>query len=199
MVFLMDTTAFHIVYFTEMGINVFFFIINILVSVFLCAEWTKSKSIFKSAYFYLLNSFFILNIPFTFFWVYGRTIFYALDNPLLPEVLVVQWYVSGCKGIWEAVMGLSRCTALAFPALHTKVSPSFGRCSGVNGIFSCGAETAGGSFSSSSISSLSSPNPTSSTDQHANSCPRELQGAYSSAKTPFSLPLSRTFRSAFYA
>uniref|UniRef100_A0A914QX60 Uncharacterized protein n=1 Tax=Panagrolaimus davidi TaxID=227884 RepID=A0A914QX60_9BILA len=60
----------------------------------------------------------VILIPYTVAWVYGRTSYYQVDDPLLPYVLLLQWYVQSLQGMWEAVLGLIRMTALAFPNLH---------------------------------------------------------------------------------
>uniref|UniRef100_A0AC35FFT9 Serpentine receptor class gamma n=1 Tax=Panagrolaimus sp. PS1159 TaxID=55785 RepID=A0AC35FFT9_9BILA len=117
-----DEKTFYYIYYTEMGFAAILFGINILISIFLCNEFRKPKSIFRSSYFYILNSFYVLRIPYTVAWVYGRTSYYQLDDPLLPYVLLLQWYTQSLQGMWEAVLGLSRMTALAFPNLHKLVS-----------------------------------------------------------------------------
>lgn len=121
----MDEKLFYLIYYTEMAINVIFFIINILISIFLCFEWRKTKSIFKSPFFYILNSFYIIEIIFNVAWVYVRHINYDTGNQFLPLLILIQWYTQCFQGFCEFILGLSRCTALAFPTLHSMVGFSF--------------------------------------------------------------------------
>ena len=117
----MDLTTFFIVYYIEMFVNVILLMMNLMVSIFLCREFRKTKSMFKTPYFYILNSFYMVEMVFCVCWVYGRTRNYALEDPFLSVVLTVQWYCYCLTGIWEAVLGLTRCTVLAFPKVHKMV------------------------------------------------------------------------------
>uniref|UniRef100_A0AC35GJK5 Serpentine receptor class gamma n=1 Tax=Panagrolaimus sp. PS1159 TaxID=55785 RepID=A0AC35GJK5_9BILA len=117
----MDQKLVRTIYYLLMAIHIVLYFVQIGICIFICAEWRKAKSTYKSAYFIILISFYCLDLPCQVLWVYGRTINYNLNDPLLPLILISQWYKGYVIGIWEAVLGLTRCTAMAFPNLHNKL------------------------------------------------------------------------------
>lgn len=105
----------------EVSLNILLIIFQITVIVFLFAQIRKIKSIFRSAYFIILVSMYVLDIVFSIAWIYGHLVFYSRFAPYMIAVNVVQWYAQNLLGFWEALLGLNRCTALAFPMLHNMV------------------------------------------------------------------------------
>ena len=94
---------------------------DLMVVIFLCREWTKPKSIFSSSYFIILNYGYMIDVVFTVFWIYGHINNYSPTDPLTPAVIITQWFAQLDLGLWNAILGFNRCTALAFPTAHKKV------------------------------------------------------------------------------
>ena len=103
-------------------IHILLSVLTLLVAVFLCHQFTKPKSIFRSAYFVILTYSYILDTIFSIAWIYGHWIEYDTRNSFIVVILPIQWHAMYILGLLDAILGFNRCTALGFSMWHKKVS-----------------------------------------------------------------------------
>ena len=114
--FLKDSAAFY----GLIALHMILVSINIAVSIFLVHEWSKPTSPLRTAYFVILNFGYLMNILFSICVFVTNFLYDGSDT--LNLLFFVIWHTQCNLGIWEAVLGLNRCTALGFISWHKKVS-----------------------------------------------------------------------------
>ena len=91
-----------------------------LIVIFLCAQYFKTKSNYKSAYFVILNLGYMADLVLFINWVIPLNI-----NVYYFTLVVFEWYITYFITIWNVILCINRCTALVFIVKYEKVSNFF--------------------------------------------------------------------------
>ena len=90
--------------------------------IFFCNEFRKpGLSYLKTAYFMLLNYGYLLDIIATMTWNLAEALQPHHQGRLTAAGTIVIFYSEFQLGLWSALLGINRYTALVYPFIHNKV------------------------------------------------------------------------------